>query len=147
MKTVNIKVDKMRYQLNKVSYFLILLALAIQVFSLFQIITPSTVKPSLQTAIEILVNIVLLLVTFLAAEKNKIYDKKWGIAVFYIAAIHLARIFYEPMSLFNKAEISFWHFMFIIMQIIMISFLLVFAGIITIKKHNALKAHLQEIGE
>ena len=95
---MNIKADKMRYQTNSSAYSLILLGLALSVAALFAIITPSTIIPDFSTAIEILINIVLMLVTFLAAERCKFYERKWAIIVNVIAAVHILRIFYAQIG-------------------------------------------------
>ncbi|MDY0209977.1 MAG: hypothetical protein RBQ91_01040 [Acholeplasma sp.] len=147
MNNKNIKADKMRYQKNSSAYGLILLGMAISVHVLFSIITPKTVVPSITTAAEILLNIVLLLVTFLAAEKCKAYDKKWGMYIFIVAAIHVLRIFFEPSSLLRKGQITGFAFTLIAIELIATAALFVIAGYITIKKHDKLKAHLKELGE
>lgn len=143
----NIRVDKMRYQQNKLAYWLVLLAMVNQIGSLFSTITPRTVVPSFTTAMEILINITLMLFTFLAAEKVKAYNIKWGYGLFVIAFLHLLRIFYEPLKLFRLGQISGRQYFIIIDLIIGSIILLLIAAVITIKKHRALMAHLKESGE
>jgi hypothetical protein len=144
---MNIKADKMRYQTNSSAYSLILLGLSLSVAALFAIITPSTVIPDLSTAIEILVNIVLMLVTFLAAERCKFYERKWAIIVNVIAAVHILRIFYAPTKLLAKGQITFFHFAFIAVLLISSALFLIAGGMITIKKSQVLHNHLKEMGE
>lgn len=141
----NIKVDKMRYQVNSLSFGLVILSLFPSVISLFAIITPSTVGSTFTTGVEILLSILLLLVTFLAGEKAKAYQKKWGIALIVIAAIHILRIFFEPLKLYKLAQLTQAQFIWIIVEIILASTLLVIAGMITIKKHDVLMKHLREV--
>lgn len=143
----NIRVDKMRYQQNRLAYWLVLLAMVNQVGSLFSTIIPRMVVPSFTTAMEILINITLMLFTFLAAEKVKAYNIKWGYGLFVIAFLHLLRIFYEPLKLFRLGQISGRQYFIIIDLIIGSIILLLIAAIITIKKHRALMAHLKESGE
>jgi len=147
MNDKNIKVDKMRYQKNNISYRLVLLGMALSVYTLFATITPKAVVPTLSTAIEILLNIILLLMTFLAAEKCRSYDKKWGIYLFIISGIHALRMFYEPLKLYRLGQLTSGQYTIIVDIIIATIALYVVAGVITIQKHNALKAHLKEIGE
>lgn len=147
MSVKNIQVDKMRYQKNNLSYRLIILGMALSVWSLFAVITPKTVVPTLSTAIEILLNIILLLTTFLAAEKCRAYDKKWGIYLFVISAVHVFRLFYEPLKLLKLGQLSANRYEWIVYVIIVTVILYVSSGIITIQKHDALKKHLKEIGE
>ncbi len=143
----NIRVDKMRYQQNKLAYWLVLLAIVNQIVSLFATITPRTVVPSFTTAVEILINITLMLFTFLAAEKVKAYSIKWGYGLLVISFLHLLRIFYEPLKLFRLGQISWGLYFLIIDAIIGSIILLAIASYITIKKHRALMAHLKELGE
>jgi hypothetical protein len=143
----NIRVDKMRYQQNKLAYWFVLLAMSNQVVSLFATIIPRTIVPSFTTAIEILINITLLLLSFLAAEKVKAYNIKWAYGLLIISFCHLLRIFYEPLKLFRLGQISGGHYFLIIDLIIGSIVLLLVASFITIKKHRALMAHLKELGE
>jgi hypothetical protein len=147
MEIKNLKVDKMRYQKNKIAYALVLLAMVSQMFSLFFTIIPSTVVPSMTTAFEILINITLLLVSFLAAEKVKSYSKNWSYGLFVIASVHLFRFFYEPRKLLLLSQITVRRYLFITTFIEVTVILLIVAGIITIRKHKALLAHLKELGE
>jgi len=144
---MNIKADKMRYQTNSSAFSLILLGLSLSVAALFAIITPSTVIPDLSTAIEILVNIVLMLVTFLAAERCKFYERKWAIIVNVIAIVHVLRIFYAPTKLLASGQITFIQFTFIAILLLSSAILLIAGGMITLRKSNMLHSHLKEMGE
>ncbi|MCF7930311.1 MAG: hypothetical protein K9L02_02250 [Acholeplasmataceae bacterium] len=141
----NIKVDKMRYQVNSLSFGLVMLSLVPSVISLFSIITPPAVVPTFSTGIEILLSILLLLLTFLGGEKAKAYQKKWGIALIGFAGMHLVRIFLEPLKLFKLAQLSQAQFIWIVIEIVLACVLLVVAGVITIIKHDQLMKHLKEV--
>lgn len=144
---MNIKADKMRYQPNKSAYFLILLGLAFSIVALFSIITPTTVVPNFSTAVEIMINIILMLVTFLAAERCKVYSKQWAITTIVIAGIHILRIFWIPTKLVAKGELTSWQFILIAFYLLVTAALLIFGSLITIRKHHILMKHLKEIGE
>ena len=144
---MNTKADKMRYQTNKLGYRLILLGLAISVLALFSIITPSTVVSDFSTAVEILLNIVLLLITFLAAEKCKFYSLNWAISLFVIAGIHVLRIFYVPTKFLIANMLSPLQYTLIVTYLMASATLLVFAGIVTINRHAVLTKHLRELGD
>lgn len=144
---MNIKADKMRYQMNNLAYLFILLGMAISVVVLFRIITPKTVIPNFGIALEILINIVLLLLTFLTAERCKFYQKKWGIVSFVIAGVHLLRIFYVPKSLLTLGQITSGQFMIIVLLLAVSAGLLILGGVVTIIRSNILTNHLKEIGE
>ncbi len=144
---MNIKADKMRYQMNNLAYLFILLGMAVSVVALFRIITPKTIVPNFDTAVEILINIVLLLLTFLTAERCKCYQKKWGIVSFVIAGVHVLRILYVPKSLLALGEITPLQFTTILLLLIASAAFLIVGGVVTIIRSNILTNHLKEIGE
>ncbi|HAQ57355.1 MAG TPA: hypothetical protein DCR44_08235 [Acholeplasmatales bacterium] len=102
MKIVNIKADKLRYQANSLAYSFCLLGLALGVTGLFTLITydafgagdaPTRVVPDFRIGLEIAVSIVMMLLTFLAAEKAKSYDPLWStFGLFLLASVTLLRI-------------------------------------------------------
>lgn len=147
MATKNVRVDKMRYQKNALAFNFVLVAMALQTISLFMTITPRSVVPSMTTAFEILINITLLLVSFLAAEKVKAYSLQWAYGLFVISTVHLFRLFYEPFKLVRLGQITRNQYITIMTLIEVTIVLLIVAAVITIRKHRALMAHLKEIGE
>lgn len=147
MATKNVRVDKMRYQKNALAFNFVLVAMALQTISLFMTITPRSVVPSMTTAFEILINITLLLVSFLAAEKVKAYSLQWAYGLFAISTVHLFRLFYEPLKLVRLGQITRNQYITIMTLIEVTIVLLIVAAVITIRKHRALMAHLKEIGE
>jgi len=143
---MNVKADKMRYQTNKLAYFLVLLGLAISILALFSMITPRTIVPDFSIAVEILINIVLMLLTFLAAERCKYYSLNWAITLFVIAGIHILRIFYVPTKLVVASMLTGGQYALIVGYLVVSAALLVMAGIITVQRHHVLAKHLKEIG-
>lgn len=93
------KVEKLRYQPNKRSYYLALLAILFNVVNLFTVINSTSVRPTFEIGVKILMNIVLLLVIFLGMEKMKVYDKKWSIIVMVLGAIAFVRILWLPANI------------------------------------------------
>lgn len=144
---MNYNADKMRYQINRYAYMFILLGMALSVVALFRIITPPTVIPDFGIAIEILINIILLLVTFLTAERCKAYQKTWGIVSFVIAGIHVFRIFFVPTELLSKGQITGFQFTMIVIFLLASAAFITTGGVITLIKHSILAKHLKEIGE
>ena len=97
---MNIKLDKMRYQPNVLSYYLGFLAIAFDVLYLFAAL--NTLVPSLATAVKILLNIVLMLMTFLSIEKCKKYAKEYSIVLIVFGIISLLRLLYVPLTSLSK---------------------------------------------
>jgi hypothetical protein len=144
---MNIKADKMRYQTNKSAYGFIMLGLTFSIIALFMLITPSTIVPNFGTAIEILINIVLLLVTFLAAERCKFYSRNWAIVSLSIAIIHFIRALITPISLFTLEQINFLTYSLSSAFLISASVFIAIGGKITLDRYHILSKHMKEIGE
>jgi hypothetical protein len=144
---MNVKADKMRYQLNKAAYGLILLGLSLSVVAMFRIITPVSIIPNHEIAIEILINIVLLLVTFLAAERCKFYSKNWAFGSIAIGFVHLLRIFYVPTNLLQRGMLSSQQFIIIALLLVISALLIMFGGYITWVKYRMLSNHMKALGK
>ena len=151
----NIKADKLRYQTNSIGYLLVMLSVVVSVIALFTLITYDNygtlaesmrVKPDFRIGIEIAIGIVLMLATFLAAEKIKYYSETWGFyGLFVLAGINLVRIFNVPMVSYNNNMIPLRTYITTVVVLAASAALLIAAGIITIKKIIILKHHLKEL--
>lgn len=144
---MNVKADKMRYQPNKSGYALILLGLTLSIVALFAIITPPTIRPNFRIAMEIMINIFLMLLTFLAAERCKVYSRDWAIVSIVFAGIHVLRIFWVPTFLLSRGQITGGQFSLIVFYLLATAASLVFGALITLRKHQILHKHLREMGE
>lgn len=95
--TANLKLDKMRYQNNTISYMLGMLGIGLSIFAAFILLNSAT--PRAMALPKILMNIVILLFGFMSCEKVKAYSKSYSFVMFGIAAINVARIFWIPIQL------------------------------------------------
>lgn len=143
----NLKVDKMRYQSNRSAYSFILLALVLNVVALFMSITPNTIVSDYLTAIDILANIIIMLLTFLSAEKCKVYDAKWSIGAFIIGFIMALQFFLYPTRVHQLGQLTNIDYVVIMVLLFGAAALMFVGGFITLKKHKMLQKHLKEIGE
>ncbi|MGM9969886.1 MAG: hypothetical protein ACI35S_05765 [Anaeroplasma sp.] len=90
--------EMMRYRVNGLSYKLGLFAMIFSLIAAF--ICLNTLKPvDFQIIIIILMNIILLLGGFLAAEKVKNYSKSGAFAQIVFGAVCIANIFYIPLKI------------------------------------------------
>jgi purine-cytosine permease-like protein len=156
MKIINIKADKMRYQKNSSAYGLVLLSLITGMIGLFtlinydQFITEGDLNmriiPNLRVGVEILIGIIMMLMTFLGAEKVKLYDYKWSFYwIFVLAGVNVFRIFNLPIY----AEKQSWipeTTMYIVMAFYAVTAgLLIAAGVISSRKVIILRNHMKEL--
>ncbi|MDD4184615.1 MAG: hypothetical protein WC251_02535 [Candidatus Izemoplasmatales bacterium] len=155
MTTMNLKVDKMRYQTNSLGYWLVFLSLALSIIALFTLITydefvsvgtPVRVAPDLRIGLEIALAIVLMLTTFLAAEKVKYYHPFWsGAGLFGLAALNFLRIFNIPLYAFDNSWIPERIKILTIIEFALAGALLIAAGFISLRKVLLLKHHMKAI--
>jgi purine-cytosine permease-like protein len=156
MTIINIKADKMRYQKNSSAYGLVLLSLITGMIGLFmlinydQFITEGDLNmriiPNLRVGVEILIGIIMMLMTFLGAEKVKLYDYKWSFYwIFVLAGVNVFRIFNLPIY----AEKQGWipeSTMYIVMAFYAATAgLLIAAGVISARKVIILRNHMKEL--
>ena len=155
MTTMNLKVDKMRYQTNSLGYLLVMLSLVLSIISLFTLITYDEftivgdrvrVIPDLRIGLEIGLAIVLMLMTFLAAEKVKYYSLFWsGTGLFFLGAINILRIFNIPLYAYSNQWIPDNIKTISIIEFAVSGALLLIAGIISLRKVLLLKHHMKAI--
>lgn len=138
---MNIKIDKMRYQPNNLSYYTAFLAIAFDAYYLLTVITNQEVNPTVTIAVKVLLNIAFILTIFLAMVKVRIYKKNWSYVLFVFAVITLARIFYMPMKLISNENLSmvFRIHLFVILAII--ASLLFISAIVSYTKCSKLEAY------
>jgi hypothetical protein len=141
MKINLLKVDKMRYQTNKIASSLVFLSLVLSIVALFTLITYDNfgidgplirIIPDHRIGIEIGIGIVCMLSTFLAAEKLKYYDRTWSfIGVFVLSGINIARIFHLPLYTFAQGWIPVSIQIQTILEFALSAALLIAAGVIS----------------
>ena len=90
--------EMMRYRPNTLSHKLGLLGMAASMLGAF-ICLNSMAPTNIQVLLIIMINIVILLGGFLAAEKSKSYSKAGSIAEIVFGAVCAARMFYIPLVL------------------------------------------------
>lgn len=93
----NLKIERMRYQENKISYNLALLAFLLNQYYL--IVTLNRLAINYHVGIEISINLAMFMFLFLGMEKVKKHDVNWSIGFMVMSLIYILRIFYMPKKL------------------------------------------------
>jgi hypothetical protein len=155
MKIINIKADKMRYQKNSSSYRLVLLSLITGMIGLFTVINYDQfitigenmrIIPNLRVGVEILLGILMMLLTFLGAEKVKLYDPKWSFyGIFILAGVNVFRIFYLPVYAKSQGWIPNGTMITVMIYYAITAGLLIAAGIISARKVIILTKYMKEM--
>lgn len=144
----NIKNDKLKYIENKISYWLILIALILVANLSLELII--SWKPfgisgeGLLVAVNILIDIAMMLLLFLTAERQKKYFMSGAYLGIILAVVNVLRIFYNPLALYNKNNedvtlLTNDKLVMVIIKIVIVSTLVITSSIITIRKCNKIK--------
>lgn len=138
-----ISFDMMHYKNNRSSFWLILLTIALNV-AMFIIIyktNTSNLAADLQLGIDLIVNVMFMLVAFLAAEKTKRYSKEWGIVSIVLGGIQVARIFWIPLYYYLNGGISAGSFTACFILLAGGAASAIVAGVLTLIKYRILQEH------
>lgn len=135
----NARIEKMRYQENKTSYWLAMLALIFNIIFLFTVINNPALRPNYITAVKILANVVFLLTTFLSMERVKVYDKKWSYVLIGFGILSFIRILWMPLKTMDMPALGFWFGARLAVYLIIVGTLLVSSGLIAYKKSKTLE--------
>lgn len=93
------QLEKMRYNNNALSHKLGYGAIICSVIAAF--IALNSLGPSnILTVFKVLMNILVLLIGFLATEKVKVYKKEYSYVMFTLGGVCVARLFWVPLQLF-----------------------------------------------
>lgn len=157
--------EKLRYQPNKKSQLLAIIGMALMTFALFKVInvyryvnttTTGIITPTIWVGIEILVGIGVMLLSFLASEKLKSYDRNWAFVGIFLTVYPLAKIFMLPLSLNKtmrqmiasgdviKYNPTVW-LVTVITVLVLSAVCYAFATVIAFKKTNQLEQYYKEL--
>lgn len=142
-KDKKISIDMMHYKSNRISFWLILLTIALNIAMFIIIYRTNTgaLAADLQLGLDLLINVIFMLACFLAAEKTKRYSKEWGIASIVLGAIEATRIFWIPLYYYLNGGINVGKFVACVVLLATAGAAMVIAGVLTLIKHRILKDH------
>lgn len=138
-----ISFDMMHYKGNSISFWFILLAIALNI-AMFIIIykaNTSDLAADLQLGFDLIINVVFMLAAFLAAEKTKRYSKEWGIVSFVLGGIQVARIFWIPLYYYLNGGITSGAFSACVILQACGAAACIIAGAFTLIKYRILQEH------
>lgn len=146
IKDKKISIDMLHYKNNRFSFWMIILAIVLNVVMFLIIYKTTECTPNVQLGIDLLINVVFMLACFLAAGKTSKYSRFWGIGSIVLGGIQVARIFWIPLVYYLKyvnegAGLNPGLFAACIILLVLSAACLVFAGIDTLIKHKILEKH------
>lgn len=154
MNITDLRIDKMRYQKNGSSNLLVLISLILSIIALFTLINYDTfsitaderVVPDFRVGLEVVIGIIMMMTTFLAAEKVKFYDSFWSrIGLFILAGINVFRAYSLPLYARDKDWIPASVTTMTISLFIASALFLIAAGLIARHKVHLLNTYMKEV--
>lgn len=135
-----ITIEKMKYKKDSLSYALVLLGLAINVFYFFALYkNNSNFYYTLQIGISVLYNLIFMLAVFLSAENIKNYNRKYSIVVAVIAILQIVRMFGYPLQALKADELSSKRYFMMCVYLGLSSMCLLSGAIVSYIKSTLLK--------
>lgn len=139
---MDIKIEKIKYQVNKVSFYFAFLAIACNITFLFIVL--NAVAADFYIGLKILLNIGLMLAIFLGMEKAKTYSKNWSIVLIFLGVLAIARVFMIPYINYTNGVIELSKFMQLAFFLLIEGVALIISGIVGYRKSILLIIHKDE---
>ena len=139
IKDRKISIDIMHYASNRSSFWLIILAIILNVAMFLIIYTTTDCTPNVQLGIDLLINVIFMLACFLTAGKTSKYSRFWGIGSIVLGGIQVVRICWIPLVYYLKylndgAGLNHGLFVACIVLLVLSAASLIAAGMITLIK-------------
>jgi len=123
------KAEIMQYQTDKLSYSLCIFGIIFDMIYFVSLYTNRAVVPDFTIGVDILVNIVFMMIAFLASEKLKAYEKKWNIYAALLGIIQAARVLWLPMHFKNLEMLVDKKLSFVIFCLLASALVMLLAGL------------------
>lgn len=134
------KIDRMRFQLNHLSYRLGFLGFLIYI--VYVATTLDFIPKKMTMGLEIIIDLFFFMILFLGLEKIKNYSVKWSIYVILLGISTLLRVFWHPLVLVN---LQLQQYAWISgVSITLAGILITISGIIGYRKSNILLNYLNQ---
>lgn len=134
-------IDMMHYKPNRIAFWLTLLTIVLNI-AMFIIIyktNTSDLAADPQLGVDLLINVVFMLLCFLAAEKTKSYDRRWGSISIILGIIQTLRIFWIPLYYYLNHGINGGGFAACVVLLVLGAAALIVSGVITLFKAKTLE--------
>lgn len=144
IKDKKIGIDMLHYTANRLSFWLIILAIALNIVMFLIIYKTTECTSNVLLGIDLLINVIFMLVCFLAAEKTKHYSKTWGITSICLGGFQIIRIFIVPLYYYlmfvanNKTGLPTSKFVWCVILLVLCAAALIAGGVYSIIKHKVI---------
>lgn len=141
----NIKVARMRYQTDKRSSRLCILAIVFNIAYFLMLYSNNDLAPDMNMGLDVLYNIIFMLIAFLASEKTKAYDKKWSYIVAVVGILEILRILWVPAHYRKLEMLTSSKWMMLVAALLLAGGSLILAGLSCYKNSTTLENYLKSV--
>lgn len=126
---INRNADRMQYQSDKLSYWLCVLGIVFNMVYFVAVYTNRSIVPDVTIGADVIINIIFMMVVFMASEKLKAYSKHWNVYAILAGAVQFFRTLWLPNHYKQLEMLIEKKYTFVIACLIISGSLLILAGI------------------
>ena len=138
--------ERMRYKDDTLAANMCLLAIVFDVAHFIILYSSTSIVPDYQMGIDIIINILFLLIAFLASEEAKVYSRKWAFVIMGVAVVQAARMFWLPLAYHGLGQLEGAGYLAACLSILVSAVFMLAGGIICYVNASALQKYLDKLG-
>ena len=137
-------VARMRYQTDKRSSSLCILAIVFNVIYFLSLYSNNNLNPDFSMGLDVLYNILFMLFAFLASEKVKTYTKSWALPTIIGGCLQFARIMWMPAHYLKAETLTHDKWLILVIALAASGVCLILAGISCYSNSSLLEKYLEK---
>lgn len=138
-----IKVEKMKYKNDTLSYALMLLSLVVNVLYFANLYkNNSQFYYTFDMGLSVLYNLIFMLAVFMCAEFIKKYNRNYAIATFVLGIMQIVRIFNYPLDALKAEALSQSNYNLLVIFLVISGALLIVGSVISFINSTVLKEYV-----
>lgn len=138
-----IKVEKMKYKNDSISYALVLLSLVVNILYFANLYKNNAqFYYTIEMGMSVLYNLIFMLGVFMCAEFIKKYNRNYAIATFVLGIMQIVRIFNYPLDALKEGAISQGNYNQLVIFLVISGALLIAGSVISFVNSTLLKEYV-----
>ena len=138
-----IKVEKMKYKNDSISYALVLLSLVVNILYFANLYKNNAqFYYTIEMGMSVLYNLIFMLGVFMCAEFIKKYNRNYAIATFVLGIMQIVRIFNYPLDALKEGALSQGNYNQLVIFLVISGALLIAGSIISFVNSTLLKEYV-----
>lgn len=138
-----IKVEKMKYKNDSISYALVLLSLVVNILYFANLYKNNAqFYYTIEMGMSVLYNLIFMLGVFMCAEFIKKYNRNYAIATFVLGIMQIVRIFNYPLDALKEGALSQGNYNQLVIFLVISGALLIAGSVISFVNSTLLKEYV-----